>query len=416
MSLEYEIINNGIDRNIEIIVEKKSGFYNLTKTGKMVQRMLEKEHGKRVKIKHPNDWARLNNTNEYKNFISEYINVSQDNLQFSVHDGELKYQGMYVHELLYDHFLQWLSPKYALLVAMILRSKREEENSKFKEENSKLRDIVSEQGSELAKKDTELVKKVSVIRKKSEENHSLRQIIFEHANMNKQMLEAMLELKQSNKELVDSNKELADSHKELADSHKELVDSQKELHEQNEYLIDVVDDLHDKADDLQETANELQDQNESLNGKVDILSDNLVKTAYRSSVSPNNPDKEPYVCILKKNDNRGGVCITLTSKQKKAMITHRNKEIASGKEEVIPTFYIANGVSYRNRVAEKLNALFKEAKARSVAKPPKTGKYALRVKFNSGSIYWHPQPYISFQTIVNVIKETIDESQVPELD
>ncbi len=299
------------------------------------------------------NWMANEQAKRYIKYVAQNNNIPEESCTFIINSGKEAFQGTYLHKRLYYHFLMWFAEESSSKVADIL-------DVHTNKVNAKLREVISEKENVIRSQNNDIFKK-------SEENHSLRQIIFEHANMNKQMLEAMLELKQSNKE------------------------------------------LHEKSDYLQGTVN-------VVNAKADVLVTNLVKTAYRSSVSPNNPKKEPYVCIFKKNDHKGGINIQMASRQQKAMIAYREKEFAAGKEEVIPTFYIANGINYRNRVSEKLNTLFKEAKARSTSKPPKTGKYALKVKFNANKIYWHPQPYISFQTIIDVINETIAESQVPDLD
>ncbi len=266
MSLEYEIINNGIHRNIEIIVEKQSGFYNLTKAGEMVQRIMGKDLSPGTC---PIDWAVLDNTKNYKKLVAKVKNLSEDSLQFTVQDGDVKYRGIYAHELLYDHFLQWLSPEYALLVSISLKTKR-------KEENSRLLNIAdSKQGDELAKTYTGLVKKVNVLRNKSEENDSSHQIILENANTSKQVIESMLDLRRSNKEFVDSYKELSDSYKELSDSTRKLVNSHEKLYNAAIKLKEQNKDLIEKVNELEETVEDLEDDVYNLQETVDKLEDTV---------------------------------------------------------------------------------------------------------------------------------------------
>lgn len=116
----FTIIKNGIDPNLEIIRDDRTGFYNVTKIAKL---LVDK------KIINSNKYACkwfVNQSTE--NLMNECRRIIKDDLvRYELKkDTPTEFAGTYVHELLYDHFLMWLDPVYALRISAILRAYHKE--------------------------------------------------------------------------------------------------------------------------------------------------------------------------------------------------------------------------------------------------------------------------------------------------
>ncbi len=84
------------------------------------------QRGKLVK-----DWKRSRPYVEQINEVSKMENIPVDLLLFNVLNGENEFRGSYIHPLMYDSFMQWLSPKYAVKVAKILKAIHKAANAKI---------------------------------------------------------------------------------------------------------------------------------------------------------------------------------------------------------------------------------------------------------------------------------------------
>ncbi len=121
---EFTILKNGFDSNIEIIRHDKTGFYNITKTAKMIAQVSTNCSSDVVinisKCKKICYWFENEST---KQLMAECQRVSHlDVVRYELAKGTPKqFAGTYVHELLYDQFIMWLSPIYAMRIAAILR-------------------------------------------------------------------------------------------------------------------------------------------------------------------------------------------------------------------------------------------------------------------------------------------------------
>ena len=94
--------------------------------GNSRQRKSSSQRGKRI-----NDWFSNRDTQE-KVVECERINqLETGKSSFIVNDGNPEYSGTYIHPMLYDHFVSWLSPKYAMRVSAILRTHHEAANLKI---------------------------------------------------------------------------------------------------------------------------------------------------------------------------------------------------------------------------------------------------------------------------------------------
>ena len=128
---DFTTLKNGIDTRLEIIRHDETGFYNITKTAKLVNELKSAENGLAgypANLSKPaKNWFFNDNT---QNLIQEC--KDQTGLEFvhyKLHSGtQNEFKGTYVHELLYDHFLAWLDPKYAIKISLILKKIHERAN------------------------------------------------------------------------------------------------------------------------------------------------------------------------------------------------------------------------------------------------------------------------------------------------
>jgi len=124
---EFTILKNGIDPTLEIIRHDKTGFYNITKTANMLASInYEFVDEDTIRIdKHARNWFRNKTTDQ---LIAECQRITKvDIVRYELGQGVPKqFSGTYVHELLYDHFIMWLSPIYAMRISAILRTYHKE--------------------------------------------------------------------------------------------------------------------------------------------------------------------------------------------------------------------------------------------------------------------------------------------------
>ncbi len=186
-SEDFSVIKNGVDASIEIIRHDATGFYNITKIAKLVNELKKKaaaednevagipaSSDKKVKkgkkaigipmasnkyvskdekceqlagipassnkyvAKLTKEWLRNQSTMELIETSKRLLVL--DDVVYRLESGTpKKYSGTYVHELLYDQFMQWLDPEYAIKVSIILRSFHQDANKKIlKEKNDKI--------------------------------------------------------------------------------------------------------------------------------------------------------------------------------------------------------------------------------------------------------------------------------------
>jgi hypothetical protein len=131
--LTFTKLTNGIDDSIEILMNDQTGYYNITNTATLIS-MLESGGNSRqndTRGKRVNDWFRTKAHVEQINKLSEVENIPDNLLIFSVLNGEKKYYGTYIHPLMYDQFMQWLSPQYAVLVSKVLKEFHYKANAKL---------------------------------------------------------------------------------------------------------------------------------------------------------------------------------------------------------------------------------------------------------------------------------------------
>lgn len=105
-SEDFTTIINGVDNRIQIIQHKETGFYNITKMIKLVN-----------KDKKINDWFSNTNTTELIDACLKETGLEY--VHYELKKGTPRYfTGVYVHCYLYDHFMIWLDKRYAIKVSI----------------------------------------------------------------------------------------------------------------------------------------------------------------------------------------------------------------------------------------------------------------------------------------------------------
>ena len=115
----FTILKNGICPGLEIIRDDETGFYNVTKTALMIANQTN------TTTKCARQWFQNKSTDQ---LIAECKRITNlDVVRYELKNGNSKqFAGTYVHELLYDHFIMWLSPTYSIRISMILRTYHKE--------------------------------------------------------------------------------------------------------------------------------------------------------------------------------------------------------------------------------------------------------------------------------------------------
>ncbi len=130
---DFEVLIDVIDTRLSIICHKTTGYFNITKIAKLVHTLKvqdNKDNDKHIAEKRTRDWFKDNNIDELISVCCEYENV--DKVHYKLRDGTpKKYIGIYVSELLYHQFMQWLDKIYALKVSVLLKKHREETTARM---------------------------------------------------------------------------------------------------------------------------------------------------------------------------------------------------------------------------------------------------------------------------------------------
>lgn len=330
---QFTILKNGIDTRLEIIQDNETGFYNITKTAKMIADLLKNEgnsennevcrkvHGSNKIEKEANNEGNTENNepggirpgsnkiqkeannegnsenNElprirggsnklervYKWFENDTTQTlideckqqtRLDNVKYELAKGTPKrFAGTYVHKLLFDHFLAWLDPRYAIKISIILDSIHQDANRKL-----------------LREKD-----------------------------------DAISELKQS----IDKQSEQMNAKID------KLLNYSNAITRQNV-------DLLERTDHLQITADMTQEElDKSLIFQKEILN-HLVDKSYKSTMNPANPNQITNFAVLMPNKKNGRTILV------RGQVKHVNRMINKYSEThklIIDSTYNANAIN-----------------------------------------------------------------------
>ena len=144
---QFESFNNVVNKDITIIKEINSGFYNITHSRNIIHNIRQKENKITKEVK---KWFRLKDSDEIINKFKTILNI--DTISFILNEGvEKKYEGTYVHKDLYQWILQWLDFDYAITIINIINKLQEEYITKIKiqmeEKDSKIDQLIDKVNS-----------------------------------------------------------------------------------------------------------------------------------------------------------------------------------------------------------------------------------------------------------------------------
>ena len=310
---QFTILKNGIDTRLEIIQDNETGFYNITKTAKMIADLSKNEgnsennepcrkvHGSNKMQKEANnegksennkpagilagitkrsrDWF-INDTTQ--SLIDEVIKQTRlDSVKYELAKGTPKrFAGTYVHKLLFDHFLAWLDPRYAIKISIILDSIHQDANRKL-----------------LQEKDDAITKLEKAIQKQS----------------------------------FDSKAQMDEQSKKID----KLLNYSNAITRQNV-------DLLERTDHLQITADMTQEElDKSLIFQKEILN-HLVDKSYKSTMNPANPNQITNFAVLMPNKKNGRTILV------RGQVKHVNRMINKYSEThklIIDSIYNANAIN-----------------------------------------------------------------------
>ncbi len=145
---DFEILTDSIDTRLSIIKHKATGYFNITKVAALIHSMKEQDGTATMRPKIINDWMRLDRT---KRLIACCVKrTGIDKVRYTLREGTPEdFMGIYIHELMYSQFMQWLDEDYALDVSFMLKRHREEYNRRLQQtirtmadEEARLNDII----------------------------------------------------------------------------------------------------------------------------------------------------------------------------------------------------------------------------------------------------------------------------------
>jgi hypothetical protein len=379
--MEYTTIKNGVDARLSIICHNESGFYNITKTAKLVYKLkcevgrnscqptkpqqpsVQHERGPRV-----NQWFSNNQTKELFQACGKLLDYNADDLRIDVSTGPNDYRGTYVHPDLYDHFIAWIDPQYALLISMILKKYHAEANKKVMQEK----------------------------------DDKIDQLLYD----NKTLLNKL-------------------------DKQSEKIDQQSdEIRELLGYAKQTTSTLHEVQDTLTETKEEIK-----------LAKTYLEEKSFTSTKNPSDKKKHHYfgATTYFVADVQH---VKFVSGQKSYVDRTIHNLIVNDKHKIIiKPFYNANGIDLRQNAHEEFgkrrserikhinikNALVdlefnenlkKEIRVYNKANPENKRRYSsekqttrvvkvgdISIKFSKLSFTYNPNPYITFVEVLQIIKD-----------
>ncbi len=141
---DFTILTNAVDSNIEIICHNETGFYNITKIAKLITKLKEVGGIPPTSQNSTKYWFRMQAAKELIEECKRYTDDGE--VVYELKSGTpVRFAGTYVHELLYQSFMQWLDAKYGIKVCIILRNIQQDYNKKaLKEKDDKLDKITQQ--------------------------------------------------------------------------------------------------------------------------------------------------------------------------------------------------------------------------------------------------------------------------------
>ncbi len=256
---QFESFNNVVNKDITIIKEINSGFYNITHSRNIIHSIRQKENRKTKEIR---EWFRLKDSDEIINNFKTILNI--DSVSFILNKGvEKKYEGTYVHKKLYQWILQWLDFKYALMIIDMIDKLQEEyiisTKIQLKEKDCKI---------------DELIKKID------NQTDQIKEQSSQLKEQSSQIKELLGYAKETKEELEYTNAELMETNNELNEIHIKVEEIRDVVHERN-YNVNI--------DPVNEDLKHYFSIIKSENNKVRMISGQrmYVERTYNSTYSNN---------------------------------------------------------------------------------------------------------------------------------
>lgn len=211
----FSILQNGIDSRLEIIRDNDTGFYNITKTAKMIAKLLKSDSPQKYnnnasqtllsKYQYPSHFFENESTCELIDECKQQTNL--DKVHYKLKQGiPTQFAGTYVHRLLYDHFLAWLDPRYAIKISIILDRIHQDANKKLLQEKddaiNRLEQSIQKQAEESRMRDAEAK---GLIEQQSAE---IQKLLSYAQNTTHQLSEVKDELSEARLDIQDGNDQI----------------------------------------------------------------------------------------------------------------------------------------------------------------------------------------------------------------
>ena len=118
-SEQFSTITNSIDTDIKIIIDNKTGFYNITKINNYIYEQNRPPAIAGGSKKDMYDWTRRSANQELIKELQKQLNIDDD-LIIKINDVIDEFKGTYVHKYLFEHILMWIDKSYAIKISIIL--------------------------------------------------------------------------------------------------------------------------------------------------------------------------------------------------------------------------------------------------------------------------------------------------------
>lgn len=340
---DFTTLKNGIDSRLEIIQHIETGFYNITKTAKLVNKLKSAENGPAgypAGLSKPaKNW--FSNTCT-KDLIQECLDqTGLEFVHFKIDAGTRnEFKGTYVHELLYDHFLAWLDPKYAIKISMILKDIHSKANIRITQERdsimAELRDFREE---------------TRIQREEDERRYEELQRRNQADELIKQQILRALAVANANNDITQAKLDKADA---KADSHRNIS-------------LDIL------------------SFTEKLVKKTNALNNALIDKSKLSTINPRMKNLHHGFALSEKIFEDGMSHITCIGGQEKHVIRQCSKHETERKRKILKRFTpIANPIDFRNNICSAghemiSKAISKENTRRMEAHANKKLEYAEKI-------------------------------------
>ena len=148
---QFSTIINSINTDLTIIIDNKTGFYNITKINNYIYKQNCKQNETMgiptVSKKNISDWSQNKSSKELIERLKFRLNIYKLKYELEI-DIELEYRGTYVHKLLFEQILMWINPEYSIDISIMINQNHVDYN-KISKENKLLHEKLDKQSEEI---------------------------------------------------------------------------------------------------------------------------------------------------------------------------------------------------------------------------------------------------------------------------